>query len=100
MSGDGADRVLDRLLGIGGALAGEFVRDRGDVVLGQLAAEEGEQRDVVDVGNAFRVAGAEPADDRTQDGGQWHRLSLACLAGGLLSGGLTWRRRGDPSGRP
>jgi hypothetical protein len=72
--GDGGDRLLDgvRRLRVDGE--GQLVRDEGDLVVGELAAEEGEQRDVVVLGHAFRVAGPQPFDDLAKNWGEWHCL--------------------------
>ena len=48
------------------ALVVQFVGDRVHLVVGQLAAEQGEQRDVVDVGHAFGIARPQPVDDRAR----------------------------------
>jgi hypothetical protein len=63
--GDGGDGALDRLGRLRVATGFfQFLRDRGDVVVGQLAAQQGEQRDVVDVGYSFGIASPQPSDDR------------------------------------
>jgi NADP-dependent 3-hydroxy acid dehydrogenase YdfG len=72
--GDLDDRLLDRFrrLGVGGGL--QLSRDEADVLVRELAAEEGEQRDVVVLGHAFRVAGPQPFDDLAKNWGEWHCL--------------------------
>ena len=65
--GDGGDGALDRLSRPGVALLGQFFRDLVDLLVGQLAAQQGEERDVVDVGDSFGIAGPQPSDDRAQE---------------------------------
>ena len=55
--GDGGDGGTDRLRGLRLALVLQFPGDRGDLGIGELAAEQREQRYVVDVGNAFGITG-------------------------------------------
>jgi hypothetical protein len=50
----------------------ELLRDRLHVALAQLAAEQGEQRDVVDVGYALGIAGPQLLDNRAEEGWQRH----------------------------
>jgi hypothetical protein len=69
--GDHGDGLTDRLRRFGLAHVLELPRDRLHVALAQLAAEQGEQRDVVDVGYAFGIAGPQPLDDQAEEG--WHR---------------------------
>ncbi len=69
--GDGRADLLGRLRL---ALVLQFRHDRADLVVGQLAAEQGEERQVVDVGHALGVAGAQPFDDLAQHGWQRHVL--------------------------
>src|SRR5947209_3035942 len=73
-AGDGLDGLADGLGRFGVAVTGQLLGDGGDLVVGQLAAEQGEQRDVVDVGHAFGIAGPQPSDDPAQDG--WIRHIL------------------------
>jgi PAS domain S-box-containing protein len=77
LMGDGSNGLADRRRGLGVALAGEFVCDLADLGLGQLAAQQREQRDVVHIGNAFGVARAQPVDDRAQEGWQRHVLKAS-----------------------
>jgi NAD(P)-dependent dehydrogenase (short-subunit alcohol dehydrogenase family) len=72
--GDLDDRLLDRFrrLGVGGSL--QLGRDEADFLVRELAAEEGEQRDVVVLRHAFRVPGAQPFDDPVENRGEWHCL--------------------------
>jgi len=72
--GDLDDRLLDRFrrLGVGGSL--QLSRDEADLLVRELAAEKGEQRDVVVLRHAFRVPGAQPFDDPVQSRGEWRCL--------------------------
>jgi hypothetical protein len=81
--GDRGDGGADGLRGLRLALVLQFRCDRVDLFVGQLAAEQGEQRYVVDVGNAFGITGAQPADDGAQNGWQCHYSTPLgqCLAG-------------------
>jgi NAD(P)-dependent dehydrogenase (short-subunit alcohol dehydrogenase family) len=81
--GNGANRLLDRLGRLGVGREGQLVPDEGDLVVRELAAKEGEERQVVVLGYAFRVTGPEPADDVGQEAGKCHgRLGFQCLTAG------------------
>jgi PAS domain S-box-containing protein len=100
--GDGLNGLADRRRGLGVALVGEFVSDLADLGVGQLAAQQREQRDVVHIGNTFGVPRAQPVDDRAQEGwqrhvlkasrwgaaGQGERLVRRCLLRRLLRSGV------------
>ena len=66
--GDRRDRLLHRLLRLRVGRERQLVDDQRDLVVGQLGAEQGEQRQVVVLGDAFGVAGPQPADDLLYDG--------------------------------
>src|SRR5689334_21247864 len=72
MVGDHRAGLADRLPRFGLAHVLELLRDRLHVALAQLAAEQGEQRYVVDVGYTFWVAGPQPLDGRAEEGWQRH----------------------------
>jgi DNA-binding MarR family transcriptional regulator len=74
MVGDLGDGPADRLRRFRLALVGQFLPDGRDLVVGQLAAQEGEQRKVVHVGHALGVTRAQPVDDLAQHRGQCHVL--------------------------
>src|SRR5262249_58928184 len=69
---------------------GEFVGDRGDVLVGELAGQERKQRNVVDRRHALRIPGAKPVQDRPQYRWQGHVLRsprvLAWSVPGLVDG--------------
>ena len=75
--GDGPDGLADRRGGLGVGLVGQFVSDLADLGVGQLAAQQREQRDVVHIGNAFGVSRTQPVDDRAQEGWQRHVLKAS-----------------------
>jgi PAS domain S-box-containing protein len=72
LMGDGPNGLADRRRGLGVALVGEFVSDLADLGVGELTAQQREQRDVVHIGNTFGVARTQPVDDRAQEGWQRH----------------------------
>jgi DNA-binding CsgD family transcriptional regulator len=72
--GDAGDGRADLLGRLRLALVLQLRHDRADLVVGQLAAEQREERQVVDVGHALGVAGAEPFDDLLQQRWQRHVL--------------------------
>ena len=93
--GDVPDGLADRRRGVRVALAGQHLGDLADLGVGQLTAQQREQRDVVHIGNAFGVSRAQPVDDRAQEGWQRHVLKASRwgaagqgerLVGGTYSG--------------
>src|SRR3984957_13163013 len=72
--GDLDDGAPDRLRGLWLALVREFLRDRADLAVGQLAAQQGEKRDVIDVGHSLGIARPPPFDDLAQNRRQRHAL--------------------------
>src|SRR5215469_12583679 len=68
--------LLDRLRRLGVGFIRQLIGDEVDVLVRELGAKEGEQRDVVDVRDAFRVAGPQPFDDLVKNRGEWHCLRL------------------------
>ncbi len=78
--GDVPNGLADRRRGVRVALAGQHIGDLADLAVGQLAAQQREQRDVVHIGNALGVSRAQPVDDRAQEG--WQRHVLKPLDGG------------------
>jgi hypothetical protein len=78
MVGDGLNGTADGFGRFRVALGRQFVGDGVDLVVGQLAAEQGEQRNVVDVGHALGIAGPEPSDDFAQE--RWRRHILEPLS--------------------
>jgi signal transduction histidine kinase len=75
--GDVPDGLADRRRGLRVALVGQGIGNLADLGVGQFAAQQCEQRDVVHVGNAFGVSRAQPADDRAQEGWQRHVLKAS-----------------------
>src|SRR5690242_11792312 len=86
------------------ALVLQFLRDRLHVALAQLAAEQGEERNVVDVWHAFGIARPHPVDDRGEE--RWQRhvvnpLNDPVVVSASPAGGRSGRPRRYPSrGRP
>ena len=84
----------------GSAAKRQLVGDEGDLVVGQLAAEQGEERHVVVLGHAFRVAGPEPVDDLGEEVGECHGFRTFPVRPGLGPAASAWRAPGGRSGRP
>ena len=57
------------------------VGDLADLGVGQLTAQQGEERDVVHIGNPFGVSRTQPVDDRAQEGWQRHVLKSLSMGG-------------------
>ena len=77
LMGDVPNGLADRRRGVRVALAGQHIGDLADLGVGQLAAQQREQRDVVHIGNALGVSRAQPVDDRAQEGWQRHVLKAS-----------------------
>ena len=75
--GDVPNGLADRRRGVRVALAGQHIGDLADLAVGQLAAQQREQRDVVHIGNALGVSRAQPVDDGAQEGWQRHVLKAS-----------------------
>ena len=67
--GDVPNGLADRRRGVRVALAGQRLGDLVDLGVGQLTAQQREQRDVVHIGDAFGVSRAQPVDDRASGRG-------------------------------
>jgi PAS domain S-box-containing protein len=75
--GNGPDGLADHRRRVRVGFPGQRIGDLADLGIGQLTAQQGEQRDVVHVGHAFGVTRAQPLDDRVQESWQGHVLKAS-----------------------